>query len=369
MLLRGTEKKNSKELNEAFESSGIEKGVTTHMEDSLLWSRMIYTKLEKALPLFQEILLTPSFSEEEIEAAKQLTIQEIRRQQDEPMQRIFELARQYYYQNSAFARKKLGTKAEIEALQRGDILTFYRKYYQPGNSIFAIAGKFDWEVVIRQIEDLFGTWEGASTILEVPPPQPHASVAVELQEGNQEHLACICPAPTYTDDDYYAGKVISEAFGGSMASRLFVEVREKRGLVYGISSIIQSYKYSSFLLTYAGTTPQQAQECLQVVLEQLQLLEHTGLTNDEIMRAKVQLKSETILNSEGSFARMQSMLTSWHYVHEFRTVSYIKNALDMVTPEQIQTILANFAPSSTLTIVGIGPVEKTTLLKSRVSVQ
>jgi predicted Zn-dependent peptidase len=172
----------------------------------------------------------------------------------------------------------------------------------------------------------------------------------------------MCPFPHYTDPDYYAAMVLAEALGWNMASRLFVEVREKRGLVYSISSNLSGNKSIGALRISAGTTPEQGRECLEVILNELRKLEQDGITPDELERAKVQLKSENVMRSEGSGSRMSAIARSWWYERKLKTIQEVKDAIDAVTQEQVLNVLHRFSPVKSLTIAGIGPLAQEELV-------
>src|SRR5436190_24273091 len=161
------------------------------------------------------------------------------------------------------------------------------------------------------MQNLFGDWSGQAEPSPEQHPQPAQSIALEYQEGKQEQLALMFPFPKYADPDYYPAMVVSEALGGNMASRLFVEVREKRGLVYGISAGLTSNKHIGGMRIYAGTTPEQGHEWLVVIINELRKLEQEGMTIDELNRSKVQLKSEHVMRSAGSGARLGAIYHSW----------------------------------------------------------
>ena len=230
MLFQGTKSKDARALNEAFESLGVRKGASTGWETARILAQMVNTKFDATLPLMHEILLTPTFPQEELEQMRSIVLQEIRRRDDEPMSRIFDLVRASFYRGSALGRPSLGTTESVQQLQRQDLRDFWKARYQPDNVLFSIAGKFDWEHVVEQLEKLFGSWSGQTTPSPEERPVPTASLTLEHQEGKQEHLSLMFPFPNYTDPDYYAAQVIGEVLGGTMASRLFVEVREKRGV-------------------------------------------------------------------------------------------------------------------------------------------
>jgi predicted Zn-dependent peptidase len=362
MLFQGTKLKDARALNEAFEELGVRKGASTGWETARIMAQMVNTKFDAVLPLLQEILLTPTFPREDLEQMRNIILQEIRRRDDEPMSRIFDLARSSFYRGTALARLSLGTTEGVSKLQRQDLRDFWQTRYKPNNVLFAIAGKFDWDHVVQQVEQLFGDWQGQAPLSPEQQPHPTGDIVLEHQEGKQEHLGLMFPFPNYTDPDYYAALVISEVLGGNMASRLFVEVREKRGLVYGVSASLAGNKRIGAMRIYAGTTPEQGHECLEVIVNELRKLEQDGITSDELERAKVQLKSENVMRGEGSGSRMSAISHSWWYERKIRTIQEVKAAIDAVTQEQVLDVLRRYSPLNPLTVAAIGPLERETLV-------
>jgi predicted Zn-dependent peptidase len=367
MLFQGTKTKDARALNEAFESLGARKGASTSLETAMVWGQIVNTKFDATIDLFRDILLTPTFPRNEIDQMRNLVLQEIRRRDDEPMGRIFELVRANFYQGTPLSRLMLGTNESLEQLQQQDLRNFWQTRYQPNNVLFAIAGKFDWDHVVEKLEQLFGDWQGEAQPTPEINPHPEQSISVEFREGQQEHIALMVPFPKYTDPDYYAAMVIAEVLGGSMASRLFVEVREKRGLVYSVSAGLSGNKHIGALRVYAGTTPEQAHECLEVILNELRKLEKEGITADELERTKVQLKSETVLHGEGSAPRMSLILRTWWYERNIKTIQEVKDAIDAVTQEQVLNVLQRFSPLNPLTVAAIGPLSQEELIGDSLS--
>src|SRR2546421_5222878 len=362
MLFQGTKQKDARALNEAFESLGARKGASTGLETSQVYSQIVNTKFDATLELIAEVMRMPTFPRDELEQMRSLVLQEIRRRDDEPMSRIFELIRSNFYQGTALSRPLLGSAESVRTLRQQDLRDFWKARYQPNLALFAIAGKFDWEHVIEQLESLFGNWQGQAGPSPDQHPRPATRVTLENQEGKQEHIALMFPFPKYTDPDYYAAQVIGEGLGGTMASRLFVEVREKRGLVYGISAGLTSNKHIGATRIYAGTTPEQGRECLQVIVNELRKLEREGITADELERAKVQLKSENVMRGEGSGSRMSALAHSWWYERKLRTIQEVMAAIDAVTQEQVLDVLQRFSPLNPLTVAAIGPLDRDTLV-------
>jgi len=362
MLFQGTRNKDARALNEAFESLGARKGASTGLETAQVWAQIVNTKFDATLELVHELLLMPTFPGDELEQTRSIILQEIRRRDDEPMSRIFDLARANFYRGSSLGRLVLGTTDSVNQLQRQDLQNFWAARYQPDNILCSIAGKFDWEHVVERMQALFGDWRGHAEPSPQQQPRPTPSLALEHQEGKQEHLGLMVPFPNYTDPDYYAAQVLSEVLGGNMASRLFVEVREKRGLVYSVSAGLASNKTIGALRIYAGTTPEQGRECLKVIVDELGKLQQDGITADELERAKVQLKSENVMHGEGSGARMGANARSWWYLRRMRTIQEVIEAIDAVTGEQVLSVLHRFSPLNPLTIAAIGPLDRDALV-------
>jgi predicted Zn-dependent peptidase len=367
MLFQGTKTKDARALNEAFESLGARKSATTNLETARVWAQIVNTKFDATLQLVNELLLTSTFPRSELEQMRSLVLQEIRRRDDEPMSRIGELIRKNFYQGTALSRPLLGSTESVKALKQQDLREFWKARYRPNQALFAIAGKFDWDNVVKRVEALFGEWRGEAEPSPEQHPMPVTRITIEHEERQQEHLAMMCPFPCYTDPDFYAAQVIAEVLGGNMASRLFVEVREKRGLVYSVSAGLGSNKTSGALQIYAGTTPEQGHECLQVIVNELRKLQQDGLSDDELERAKVQLKSETVMRGEGSGARMTAISRSWWYDRKIRTIQEVKEAIDGVTHEQVLRTLKRFSPLNPLAVSAIGPLSQDELVGDTLS--
>ena len=155
MLFQGTKQHDARALNEAFESLGARKGTGTGLETAQVWAQIVHTKFDATLALMRELLLTPTFPKDELEQIRNIVLQEIRRRDDEPMSRVFELVRASFYAGTALARSSLGTAESVRSLQRQDVVNFWQERYQPNNTLFAIAGKFDWDRVVARMQELF----------------------------------------------------------------------------------------------------------------------------------------------------------------------------------------------------------------------
>jgi predicted Zn-dependent peptidase len=363
MMFQGTVHRNVRQITEAFESLGARHWSDANAEWARYAAQIVYTKFVPTLELMADIVRYPAFPEAEFNQMKSVVLQEIRRRQDEPMRRIFDLVRSHFFIGSTLGRPLLGTHESVSALTPDDLRAFWRARYQPAGALISIAGKFDWDAVVAQFADQFHDWNGPRPTSTPQHPQPRSKLAIERVDGTQEHIGLALPFATYGDPDYYAAVLAAEILGGGMTSRLFAEVREKRGLVYAVSASFSPNAALGAMLIYAGTTPEKAQQTLSVILTELHRLEQDGVTEDELRRAKVQVKSEVVMRGESSAARMAAIARSWWYERRLIPIQETKARIDAVTTEQIQGLLHRFPLTRTIVIGAIGPCSEEELTR------
>jgi len=355
MLFQGTPTLDARHVTDAIELLGARRITGSGYETARYGAQVVHTRLDAALTLWADLLLHPTFPAKEFEQLRPLLIQAIKRRDDEPMRKVGELMSRIYYANSRMARPLLGTVETVNGLTIADVQAFYAEHYHPNNTIFAIAGNFDWDHVVAMITKLFGDWttQGQQGYREVFQVQPN--LHIEVVPGEQEHIYMGYPSVTWGDPDYYANVLASEILGGGMTSRLFSEVREKRGLVYHVGAYLQPARSSGAVFIYAGTQPDKGHETTEVIISELQRLYADGVTQDELDRAKIQVRSEFVMQSESANARMSSLLRSWWYEHRLIPIQEVKDAIDAVTVDQISGMLKRYPPTDQLTMVAYGP--------------
>ena len=355
VVFQGTEHRTVRQLTEDFEAIGARKGGETGAEFARYSAQVVGNRLDHALELFADVLRYPAFPADEFNQMRSVQLQEIRRRDDEPMRRIFDLVRERFYAGTDLGRRALGLRETVESLTPDDLRSFWQHQYKPRGALVSIAGNFDWDAMLARVGELFGDWQGEPPVAPEQHPNPQSAVNVEIQEGNQEHIGMAFPFPKYGDPDYYAASVVSEIFGGGMTSRLFREVREKRGLVYSVASIFAPMGIYGAEYIYAGTTPEKAHETVRVILDELKRLRDEGVSEDELERAKVQLKSELVMRGESSAARMSALARSWWFERRLIPIQELKEAIDSVTSAQILHLLRRYPPTNALVVAAIGP--------------
>lgn len=355
LLLRGTTHLDARQLSDALDSLGISYDSSSGVEMTLVSAVMLGDRLEAGIDLLADVVRYPSFPEDALETVRALISQERRQREDQPGQRVMDLLRQNLYAGNPVSHDVLGTEDTVRSLTRDEITDFWSERYTTNNMVISVAGNFEWDAVIDQLERITATWPSGAGRPVVHEPATRSGVTVLSKETTQENLGFAFPAVPVTDPHYYAGRLMTQILGGGMNSRLFQEVREKRGLAYAVHARFDTLERAGFVRIYVGTSADRAHESVEVVMAELDRLVRGGVTEDELALAKTRVKSQVIMRSESTLARMSSNLRTWWYEQQLHSLDSIRDLIDHVTVEEIGTLLESLRPVEHLTVVGLGP--------------
>ncbi|NLW83137.1 MAG: insulinase family protein [Phycisphaerae bacterium] len=352
-LFRGAGSRNSRQLIDALDSLGIHHNTTVNADHLTLNAAMEAGNLAAAINLFADILLTPRLEPDQFELSRKLAIQELQGLDDDPRGKVMLMLYEQYYPDP-YGRPGLGKEAELEALTAAQGAQIAAQLADPSRMIFSIAGRYDFDAVCRLVETRFGACGKRATTALEPTPKPRSYVH-HPNEGAQVHIGLMTEIPPISAGAYYQTMAAVSVLSGSMSSRLFTEVREKRGLCYAVGAKYHTLKDYAGVSCYAGTTPDKAQQTLDVTWEQFQRLKD-GVTEDELQRAKVGLKSSLIMQSESSVARSAGIAGDFFLLGRVRPLEEIRDAIEGLTTGSVGNFLQRH-PFETFTAVTIGPKE------------
>jgi predicted Zn-dependent peptidase len=340
-----------KKLSDELEALGVQNNHSAGTEISTYSGALLGENLEKMFRIYSEILLAPHLNENDLTNVKELTLQELKYIEDNPSGKAKrEFVRQFY--PGVFGRPTSGTEDGIKNLSSANLRNFYERNFLPSNSIIAVAGKFDWKKTVETIKDSFSSWTGQKTLLQ-PEPLSETDKNVHIQQDtSQLQIFLGYPSVDINHPDNYVATVAVGILSGGMHGRLFIEVREKRGLVYTVSASRIGNKGRAANIVYAGTTPERGQETLDVILGELDKLK-AGVTEDELQRAKADIKSRLVLSSESSYNRANSIAADFWNFGKVRSIESIKQGIDAVTNEDIKRHLCEY-PVVAKTLVTLG---------------
>lgn len=348
---RGAGSRSSRELALALDGLGLDRSESAGTFHMRFWASTLARNLLPALEIYADILRRPLLDEAELEPVKLLAMQDLQALEDDPKQKVMiELKKRHL--PTPLGRDRRGTLETLEKITIDDIRGHFRRYFQPKGTIVSVAGKIDWPVLRDTIGRLFGDWpttqEPTFTLGQTGSKRDHIQ-----KETEQTQIALAYDSVPITHPDYYTAMGVVNVLSGGMSARLFTEVREKRGLCYSVWASYSSFKDRAFIVGYAGSTNERAQETLDVTLQEIRRLTD-GIEEDEVQRVQAGLKSALIMQEESTSARAGAIAGDWYYLGRIRTLDEIQTAIDSLTPARMIAHLKNYPPQD-ITLVTLGP--------------
>lgn len=355
MLFKGTKKRDALEIAEVIENVGGNMNAYTSREMTSYYIHLLKDDLPLALEVLSDMVQNSIMPEEEIERERGVILQEIGMCHDTPDDIIFDHYFETAYPKQALGAPILGTTDIIQLMSRESLMGYVDRFYTPSQLILCVSGNFDEQQLIKMAEDKFS---------DLPSAKPHEDVEANYQGGEfretreleQSHVIMGFKGVSQTDENYYAAQILTTILGGGMSSRLFQEIREKRGLVYSVYSFHSAYKDDGQLGIYAGTGPEKLPELIPVMCDEV-LKIGGSIQEQELQRAKAQLKSSTLMARESMMSRADQNAKSMILRGCLRTIDEIINAINAVTIDDLD-ILSKQIFSGTPTLAALGPLDQ-----------
>ncbi len=307
--------------------------------------------LPAALAIFADVVRRPHLPEHELPAARSLMLQELRAMEDEPAQKVAtELRRRHYHE--PWGRPAHGDLPGVQATTLDDVRGFFARHYRPNGAILGVAGRFEFEALHDTVGALLADWPPAEPpqVAEQPARQPYLHIPYQ---SAQTQIGIAYDSVPYRHPDYFPAWGSVGVLSGGMSSRLFTEVREKRGLCYSVHAGHHTLRDRAGVFCHAGTSAERAQETLDVTLGELGRLAE-GVFPDELARLKARIKSSLIMQQESSSARSGAVAGDWYHLGRVRTVEELHDLADRLSCEAINAYLAA-SPPGDFTIATMGP--------------
>jgi predicted Zn-dependent peptidase len=348
MLLRGSGKRNSREFVQDLDNLGVERGDATSAAHISFSGATLARNLLPALNIYADLLRRPHLPEDQLNATRQVVLQELQAIEDEPSQKVMLELRKRQYPD-AWGRNSHGEQAHVEAITPTDVQTQYARRFAPRNVILGVAGRFNWQELLGHAGELFADWK-SSVGEEEPPTQKRVKVVDHLEhESNQTQIGIAYTSVPYCHRDYFQAWGSVGVLSGGMSSRLFTEVREKRGLCYTVYASQHTLRDRGAVLCYAGTSADRAQETLDVTLEELRRL-RLGVQSSELSRLKARIKSSLIMQQESSSSRSGAIARDWYHLGHVRSLDEISRLVDELSCESINAYLTANPPGDFIVV-------------------
>ncbi len=359
VLTKGTDRLSSLEIAEQVESVGASLGADAAADYFLLSLKTVSADFPEMLQLAGELLRSPSFPEAEVELERRLALQDIRSQQEQPFTIAFDQLRQAMYQNHPYGFSSLGTEATVSGLSRADLQHYHQTYFRPDNLVISIAGRLSPQDATDLVNQVFGDWQSGTTplpTLSLPQITPEPISCATPQDTQQSIVMLGYVAPSVQEPDYACLKLLNTYLGNGLSSRLFVELREKRGLAYDVSAFYPTRLETSQFVVYMGTAPENTAIAYEGLRTEVERLCTTQLSDRELQAAKNKLLGQYALGKQTNAQLAQ--VFGWYEILglgiEFDTD--FQEKVTSITPEFIQKVASRYFTEPYVSLVG--PAEK-----------
>ncbi|MDQ2092055.1 M16 family metallopeptidase [Marimonas arenosa] len=356
MAFKGTAKRSTLEIAEAIEDVGGYMNAYTSRETTAYYARVLGEDVGLAIDVIGDILLNPLFEPSEIDVERHVILQEIGQALDTPDDVIFDWLQERAYPGQALGRTILGPPEQVSRFSRADLRGFVGEHYGPGNMILAAAGALDHAAVVRQAEALFG----AMAALPLQTPDPALFQGGETRHEKpleQAHFALGFEAPDYRDPAIYTAQVYANALGGGMSSRLFQEIREKRGLCYTIFAQTGAYADTGMITVYAGTSGEELPELAGITIDEMRRAAD-DMSEAEVARAKAQMKAGLLMGLESPSNRAERLARMMQIWSRVPAPDEIVEKIDAVTTRSVRDFAGATVAEASAALALYGPVDK-----------
>lgn len=338
MLFKGTKKRNAQDIAEAFDSIGGQVNAFTAKEYTCYYAKVLDHHKEYALEILSDMFFNSIFDEEELEREKNVVLEEIKMAEDTPDDIIHDLLEKTSFANHPLGNPILGKEDTVQAFHREKLQEYMKNHYIPENMVISIAGNVD-ESFIQTVEDAFNHFQETGTSMKVRAPHFSAGKIERNKDTEQAHICLGYRGLALEDESIYSLIMLNNLLGGSMSSRLFQEIREKRGLAYSVFSYPSTYIDSGLLTIYAGTSKDQLTLLENTIRDTIEQLIKNGITDKELINNKEQLKGNLLLSLESSSSIMSRNGKNELLLRRERPIDELVQAIDMVTKESIQFVI------------------------------
>jgi predicted Zn-dependent peptidase len=354
LLFKGTKTRSAAQIAETIDSVGGQLNAFTEKEFIGFYAKVLDEHLPLAFELLSDIVLNPTFPASEIERERNVIFEEINMIRDSPQDLILDLYLENFWKGHPLGRPVSGTKKSVGRIYREDVKEHFKHNYTARNTIIAAAGNIRHQEACRLAERYFSDLEPGRGLDPGVAPQVHAGRFIRQKAHlEQTHICLGTISPVVTSDERFCALLLSNVLGGGLSSRLFQNIRERRGLVYSIYSMLNLYRDAGALMVYAATAPKNASEVVALTLEEFKKLRHKPVLSRELKRAKENIKGSLMLSLESTSSRMTHLAQQLIYYGRYYKIEEIIDAVDRVTPRDIRHLANRIFDSAFLTLTAL----------------
>ena len=367
MLFKGTATRSAEDIAQEIDSIGGQMDAFTAKEYASYYIKVLDEHLPLAVEVLADIVMRPAFRREDIEREKKVVLEEIKMVEDTPDDLVHELFTEQFWADHPLGRPILGTKETVEALTADALRTYFTRTYSAPNLIIAATGNIEHEAVKALVSRMFEEVPTQGDPLSDAPPDTSSTIIIRNKDLEQSHVCLGTPGYRQDHDARYASYVLNTILGGSMSSRLFQNVREKRGLAYSVFSGLSAYRDAGSMTIYAGCANEAVGELIDVVIAELRRIKQEPPPASELQRAKDHLKGSLMLNLESTSSRMSQLARQEIYFDRQCDLDETLQGVERVTGADVERVAHELFADGSLAATVLGKVEGLNLSPERLA--
>jgi predicted Zn-dependent peptidase len=369
MLFKGTLSRSAEDIAQAIDSIGGQLDAFTAKEYASYYIKVLDEHLPLAIDLLSDIVMNPAFSSDDIEREKRVVVEEIKMVEDTPDDLVHELFTQGFWADHPLGRPILGTRETVESLNQDLLRRYFRNAYTSPNLIVSAVGNLDHQHVRALLEEKFAALPTTAEPQNETPPTVAPQILVRNKELEQSHICMGVSSYPQNHDDRYSSYVLNTLLGGSMSSRLFQNVREKRGLAYAVFSGLSAYRDAGSFTIYAGCSNEAVSEVVDLIIEELRGVKNEPVPHAELQRAKDHLKGSLMLSLENTASRMSHLARQEIYFDRQFGLDETLSGIERVTAEDVQRVAAELFQNRSVATTVLGNVNGLQIPRERLDLK
>ncbi|HET6206495.1 MAG TPA: pitrilysin family protein [Terracidiphilus sp.] len=366
MVFKGTRSRSAQMIAREMDSIGGNLDAFTGKETICFNVKSLADHVPIALDVLADLVLNPVFGSNDIERERGVILEEIKIDEDNPDVLVHELFTQNFWKDHPLGKPILGTTATVARLDQQKLLDYHSGRFHAGNMVFSAAGNLDHDQFVAAVAEKFAPLHSGQPIAELPAPLSSARILLKNKKALEQVQICLgVPSPPITDENRYATLILNTVLGGGMSSRLFQTIREERGMAYSVFSDLSPYRDTGTLCVYAGTSAGKALETIELILAEFRKLKEEPLPDEELTRAKDQLKGNILMGLESSNSRMANLARQEIYFGQFFSAEEIIARIDTVEAAQVQAMAQRLFDPTRIAVTLLGRLDGIKLNRAR----
>jgi predicted Zn-dependent peptidase len=368
MVFKGTERRSAEAIAREMDSIGGMLDAFTSKEQICFNAKVLDEHLPIAFDVIADLILRPRFDSDDVKKERQVVLEEIKMDLDNPEYLLHDIFTRGFWPQHPLGRPILGTPETVRKFNREALCARFRNWFAPDHLVVAAAGNVSHEQAMGLVQSEFGHMKPAGLPANDGAPQTQAPIHLESKRDlEQVHLCIGVPSVPLGHEDRFGVAVLNNLLGGGMSSRLFQNIREKRGLAYAVFSELTPYSDAGMLTVYAGTAKETVGQVIDLTIKEFRALKESPVTEEELRRSKNHLKGSLMLSLESTSSRMSNLARQELYFGRFYSLDEILAGIEAVTREELQSLAQQYIQTDQIAVTVLGPLNGFTLDRSRLS--